>query len=436
MKRLTKRLIVISFDCLSSLDLPMLKELPHFKELLQQGSYCKSVEPIYPSVTYPSHASIVTGNFPNKHGIVNNTYIQPGALSPDWHWHRKDINGTTLYDEAKKAGMKTAALLWPVTARAKIDYNMPEIFANRPWQFQIPVSLWNGSMGFQLDMHRRFRHIRNGIHQPALDDFVLEATVHTLVTKQPDLMLIHFTDLDTQRHYHGFSSEEALASLRRHDVRLGRIMQALKENDLYESSTLVALGDHSALDESIAIQVNTLFLEKGLITMNEANKVTKWQAFCHSCDGSAYIYLHKQADSALKEQVKQLLEEKMKDEANGIEAMISGEEANKRGADGQCTFMLEAKKGFYFSEALHGGFLHEVTQEEADRHEYTLATHGYSPSKENYDTIFIAAGAGITPHQEISSMRLVDEGPTFARLLGLSLGDTDGNVIEELLHYD
>ncbi len=32
---------------------------------------------------------------------------------------------------------------------------------------------------------------------------------------------------------------------------------------------------------------------------------------------------------------------------------------------------------------------------------------------------------------EIEAMRLVDEGPTFARLLGLDLGDTDGRMIED-----
>ncbi|MFP3367009.1 alkaline phosphatase family protein, partial [Pseudoalteromonas sp. SIMBA_148] len=85
----------------------------HFRELLGRGSYCKQVETIYPSVTYPCHATIVTGKYPNRHGVVNNTLLQPGRDSPDWHWYRKSIRGTTLYDEAKKAGMTTAALLWP-----------------------------------------------------------------------------------------------------------------------------------------------------------------------------------------------------------------------------------------------------------------------------------------------------------------------------------
>ncbi len=285
MTRLTDHLIVISFDCLSSLDYPKLQELPHFQELLAQGSHCVNVETIYPSVTYPCHATIVTGKFPNSHGVINNTFIQPGRLSPDWYWHRKHVKGTTLYDEAKKNSLKTAALLWPVTAKSSIDYNMPEIFANRPWHNQILVSLFNGSPLFQLEMNRRFGHIRNGLEQPELDDFVLASTVETIKTKKPNLLLVHFTDLDTQRHYHGFSSEEAQAAILRHDHRLGRIIDALKESGIYENSTIVALGDHSALDENKAIQLNVKLKEKGLITVNSSGKVQSWKAYCKGCDG-------------------------------------------------------------------------------------------------------------------------------------------------------
>jgi predicted AlkP superfamily pyrophosphatase or phosphodiesterase len=160
MQRLTDYLIVISFDCLSSLDLPFLWQLPHFQELLNGGAHCPAVETIYPSVTYPCHATIVTGNFPNRHGVINNTLLQPGNPSPDWYWHRHHIKGTTLYDEAKKAGMKTAALMWPVTAKAGIDNNMPEIFANRRWHHQIAVSLRNGSPLYHLDMNKRFGSVQ------------------------------------------------------------------------------------------------------------------------------------------------------------------------------------------------------------------------------------------------------------------------------------
>ncbi|WP_299745148.1 alkaline phosphatase family protein [uncultured Rossellomorea sp.] len=429
MTRLTDHLIVISFDCLSALDYPILKDLPHFQELLAHGSFCKNVETIYPSVTYPCHATIVTGKFPKRHGVVNNTLIQPGRVSPDWYWHRRAIKGTTLYDEAKKARMTTAALLWPVTAKGDIDYNMPEIFANRSWHNQILVSLFNGSPLYQLHMNRLFGHIRNGLNQPELDDFVLESTVAT-IRKKPNLLLVHFTDLDTQRHYHGFSSEEAHAAIQRHDARLGKIIRALKENGIYEQSTIVALGDHSALDESKAIQLNVLFKENGLITLNARGKVTDWKAYCKGCDGSAYVYVK---DSETKPAVQSLLEQLQMDPSNGIEEILTGEEAGRKGADGYCTFMLEARIGFYFKDALKGSFIHTITPEDVKEKRYTYGSHGYSPEKENYSTTFMAAGKGIRSNVEIPFMHLVDEGPTLARLLGLSLGATDGKVIEELL---
>ena len=362
MTRLTDHLIVISFDCLSALDVPLLRELPNFQNYFRNSSGCINVETIYPSVTYPCHATIVTGNLPNRHGIVNNTFVQPGSISPDWYWRRDYIQGTTLYDEAKKAGMKTAALLWPVTARADIDYNLPEIFANRPWHHQIPVSLMNGSPLFQLQMNSKFGHIRNGLSQPELDDFVLESAVETIKTKKPGLMLIHFADLDSMRHIYGFSSEESKAAIHRHDKRLGRIMEAIDEAGITDNSTIAILGDHSALDESKVIKLNVLFREKGLIHLNNKGKVEGWKAYCKSCDGSAYIYLYEENDHETMNIVTELLVDLMQDDCNGIEKVITGQEAGVKGADGSAFRMLEAARGYYFSEDITGDYIEAVTE--------------------------------------------------------------------------
>lgn len=431
---LTNHVIILSFDCLSALDFPILQELPHFRSLIEQGAIAKKVEAIYPSVTYPSHATIVTGNYPNKHGVVNNTLLQPGRESPDWHWYRRSIKGTTLYDEARKANLTTAALLWPVTGRAKIDYNLPEIFPNRPWQNQILVSLFSGSPLYQLDLNRRFGHIRNGLSQPELDDFVLASAVHTIQTKKPNVMFVHFTDLDTQRHYHGFTSKETQAAIHRHDERLGQIINALQKSGIYENSTIIALGDHSALSENKAIQLNVLFHQKGLISVNQKGKLTNWKAYCKSCDGSAYVYVKDKNDTQTIQTVQHLLEELLQDKQNGIEFILHDEDAKERGADGNCLFMLEAREGYYFIENYTGDFIKEITEKDVTSNKkYTFGTHGYSPTKPNYETIFIASGKGIRQGATIPYMRLIDEGPTIARLLGLHLGETDGTVIEDLL---
>lgn len=434
MKRLTDHLIVISFDCLSSKDMPTLQQLPNFRRLLDGAAICNNVTPIYPSVTYPCHTSIITGNYPSRHRIVRNTLIQPGKESPDWYWQRKYIQGTTLYDEAKKQKMNTGALLWPVTAKAKIDYHIPEVFANRSWHSQVAVSLMNGSFFYTIDMNRRFGKLRKGIKQPWLDDFVTAATVYTIKSKKPDLLLVHLVDIDYQRHEHGFSGDESFAALQRQDERLGKIMRAMDESGIMNDSTIIALGDHSALDVTHVIKMNAFLLESGLIHTDIQGKVKGWKAFCKSNDGSAYLYVKDQKDKPTMDRLGALLHSLMQNPNNGLERVYTGTEAAELGADGEAAFMIEAREGFYFTEEVAGEPIVEITQSEIVSGKHCKAVHGYSPSKPDYSTVFIAKGNGIIPGQVIESMNLVDEGPTFARLLGLDLGETDGRVLEEIIN--
>lgn len=438
MKALTKNLVVISFDCLAAYDYELIKTLPNFQRVFQEGAYVRNVETIYPSLTYPCHTTIVTGNYPIKHGIINNTLLQPGVASPDWNWYRRAIRGTTLYDEAHKANLTTAALLWPVTGKAKgIKYNLPEIFANRPWQNQIMVSLLSGTPGYQWELNQCFGHLRNGLNQPELDDFVLASTIHTIKEKKPNIVLAHFTDLDTKRHHFGAHSKEATKAIRRHDVRLGRIIETLEECGLYEETTLIILGDHAALDENKAVSLNVLLHKQKLIEVNGKGKISNWKAYCKTCDGSAYIYVKDSHDRDTLRNVEQLLKELVADPESGIELCMTGNEAGRRGADSQCAFMIEASEGYYFIEDYVGEYTRHVTREDViSNKKYMLACHGYSPDKANYTTFFMAAGKGIRKNEIVPYMKLVDIGPTLAYLLGLDLGETDGEVIHQLMQPD
>ena len=148
--------IVLSLDAVGSRDFEFLKKQPNIKELLQQASYSEEVMSVYPSITYPAHTSIVTGHFPNAHGIINNTKLQPFIKKPDWYWIRKAVQKKTLYEEAEKNGIRTAALLWPVTGGAHISWNLPEILPNRPWQNQVSVLIKNGTIHYELDLNKKF----------------------------------------------------------------------------------------------------------------------------------------------------------------------------------------------------------------------------------------------------------------------------------------
>jgi len=420
----SKFTLILSFDAVDKRDFGILKNFPNFSNLISSGAWSDDVESVYPSLTYPAHVSIITGKLPKNHGIINNIFIQPERfLSPDWFWERKYIKGPTLFDIAKSKGMKTAAILWPVTAKAPIDYNVPEILPNRPWQNQILTSLLNGSKFFQYYINKKFGHIRKGISQPHLDNFTLMSLLYLLEKKKPQFSAVHFTDVDTHRHHYGYASKEAYDALKRHDERLGYVIETLKKMNLYDKTTLAILGDHSFLDAKYVIKLNRLFLDNNLLELRSKKSLKNALAFCNFCDGSAYIYLK---SPSLSKQVFKLLSDFSSENNNCIERIYSREEAESLGADPDCDFMLEAKQGYYFINNIEGPVIEEA---KGGMH---IATHGYSPKIAGYQTFFVIKGPDIKENYPIGKMSLLSEGPTIAKILGGSLDNSDGSVLEEI----
>lgn len=422
----TKRLIVISLDAVGKRDLKRMEDLPNFGRFFKRAAVCRNVESVYPSLTYPAHASIVTGCYPKNHGIVNNLRFQPGREQPDWFWQRRFVKRTTLYDEAEKRGLKTAALLWPVTGGAKISYNLPEIWANRPWQNQITVSLMNGSPEFQWDVYSRFGSMLDGVKQPALDSFVQAAFLHTLKKYQPDLSLVHFTDVDSHRHDFGVDSPEADEALLRHDSRLGEILDLLEEMGWQNDTNLVLLGDHYQKD-TCKVSYPNYYLKKLGWLKAKGNKVTSWRVVARECGGSCYIYLRRKKDRG---RVRKWLDAWERRSGSPVERIYEGKEAAAMGADPDCDFMLEAAEGWYFQNDLEKAWERAERQKDPSFH---LGNHGYHPAKPGYWTFFAGAGPDFVPGAEAGYMSLIDEGPTLARLLGIELPGADGKAVLSLL---
>ncbi len=280
--------------------------VPHISQLMKKGTWVKRVRGIFPTLTYPSHTSIITGQYPAVHGVVNNTKLQPRRLSPDWYWYRKDVQATPLYDVAHDAGLTTAAFLWPVTVGSKIDYNLAEIFPNRIWTNQVFVSLKASSPLFLLQMNHRYGHLRHGIKQPWLDDFITACAVDTLKNKQPDLTLIHLVDMDSMRHRYGVQSAQAQHALQQLDRRVARIVQATKDAGTYDQTNFVFLGDHYQINVQKMIHLNMLFARHGWLTP-QPGKMTyrnNWQVTAKTCDGETYVYTRGNVDRG---QLKQLI---------------------------------------------------------------------------------------------------------------------------------
>lgn len=450
MARHPKRMMVISFDAAGSADLAYLQTLPHFKKVLSEAALCKHVNSVYPSLTYPAHTSIVTGRMPKNHGVVNNIKLQPGREKPDWIYQRKFIKSPTLYGEAKKKGMKTAGLLWPVIGRSGMDYYVPEIMVTRKWQNQILVNALNGPIGYQLELQRRFGHLRDGIRQPRLDDFITACTLHTIRKYNPDLFFLHLTDADSMRHEYGVCHEEVTKALFRHDKRLGQILEALEETGDMSETMIVLLGDHYQKDVNQAACVNHALWKAGLLEIKN-DRIGSWKAVAQNCDGSCYVYLNPKLfrqKSAAKGQVvgqreaeevrrcvREVIDSLAGREDFGIGRVFTGEEAGRLGADPGCFLMLEAKQGWYFSDDFKAlvNVPDGIAGKERQEGCRVWGTHGFLPQGADYQTFFAMTGCGVRPGIVEEEMALWDEGATLAELLGVDLGETDGRVIRGML---
>ncbi|MEL3907576.1 MAG: ectonucleotide pyrophosphatase/phosphodiesterase [Treponemataceae bacterium] len=436
-----QKLHIISFDGLAGSDMAFLKTQKNFARLLDGAAYSFEVEGVYPTITYPSHTSITTGNYPSKHGIVNNTLLQPQRKKPDWFWFARDIKTKTFQQLASENNFSILSLLWPVTARAKIKYNLPEIFANRPYLNQIMVSMYAGSKLFQIKLIKKFGSILKGFKEPELDDFTMESWLYSFDNYKTDITMVHLIDLDSQRHDYGFSSKEAKAALLRHDKRLGQILNKIETSGEAESTSLIVLGDHSSMDAHSIIFLNKVLKDANFLSGYDES-ISEYKLVAKSGGGSSYIYtnaknpLYKTQSEKEKlfTEVQNLIKSAIPEKA--IEAFYTSEEAERLGADSNCFMMLEANEGFLFEDGIAPEPLMSIEALSKTNLSYHTNNHGYSPfTKKNYETVFIAKGKNIKQNVNIGKMSLVDEGPTFAALLGLSLGKTDGRVLTEVLDF-
>ena len=93
---MTNRTLVVSIDALITADIPVLKQLPNLGRVMEHASWITDIECIYPTLTYPCHATIATGCWPDRTGINNNEipdFFAKGRM--DWYWWREAIQVPT-----------------------------------------------------------------------------------------------------------------------------------------------------------------------------------------------------------------------------------------------------------------------------------------------------------------------------------------------------
>jgi len=420
-----KHLIVISYDAFSEDNWEMASRLPNLAKLMKSGAHTNQLKSVYPTLTYVVHTTIATGVYPAKHGIHHNNPLQPFVKEEEqnWFWFRDAVKVPTIYDAAREHNLSTAGILWPVSGKSSIQYNIPEIRAIKKENQALKV-LRSGSPLYCIRMELKFGRVRHGIEQPYLDDFTAKCAVDTIKRKKPNLLMMHMIDLDDAKHAYGTDSEEVRQVILRMDNRLGDIMQAVDEAGIKDDTVILVLGDHGQFNVRYKLHLNNLLQEKGLIF--EENGKLSWRAYFQCGGGAAYLHIQPGDDEA--EQIAlAAIGDYMKSDSSGIESVYAREDLDRLHVGPSTRVMLEAKRGYCFDESLG-----ELTIADLAEQGVKYATHGYSPENSGYRCNFVVSGAKVKKDYPIGPIEMVDIAPTMARILGIEFNPCDGRVLEEI----
>lgn len=408
------RALVVSVDGLMPDDYLRADELglkvPTLRRLMRTGAYARVVG-VLPTVTYPSHTTLVTGVPPRVHGIVANTVFDPFDRSEEaWYWFARDVRVPTLISAARARWLSTASLSWPVSIGDGADFNVPEFWrlgSTHPVDLQLLDALSTPRL---LDGVAAWR--ARPLDWPLGDDDRVDAALYLLHTQRPALVLLHLVEVDFARHDHGPRAPEALAAVEQADARLGRLLEALDETGAAGDTLVAVVSDHGFLPVTHELRPNALLRQAGLMRFDAQGRVESWRAYFRASGGSAALYLRDPADLDALRQARALFEARLREPDSPLRALLEPERIAVLGGAAEAAFVLDARAGFYFAAGAAG----EWRSPSAKR-----GTHGYSPEQPEMQAGFVLSAPGLRTRGDLGVIGMTAIAPTVARFLGIEL---------------
>ena len=197
--------VIISIDGMRP-DRMLYANMPAVRGMLAKGAYSFWAKTTAVSVTLPSHVSMLTGVTPQKHGISWNSDDLPFLETV---YPRRP----TIMEMARAAGYSTAM------AAGKTKFST----LAKP-----------GTVQFCALPEKHHESNR----------FAVEAAEKIIIEHKPDLLFIHFPDVDATGHGYGWDSREQLEAIESTDHDLQRIFDALAKAGIAEHTTIIISADH------------------------------------------------------------------------------------------------------------------------------------------------------------------------------------------------
>jgi predicted AlkP superfamily pyrophosphatase or phosphodiesterase len=415
-------LVVISIDGLRPDYITAADEhrakVPNLRRFLKEGTYADGVEGVVPTVTYPSHTTLVTGVWPATHGIYANTTFDPLQKNyQGWYWYTEDLRVPTLWDAAAKAGRTTASVQWPVTVGAHITWNIPEFWrANTEEDAKLLRAV--STPGLLLEGQRDLGQPYSGGTDTSVEadknrgryaNWILEK-------KHPGLLTLHLIALDHIEHETGPFSAESVAVLEGLDTVVGSVREAA-ERVAPGRAYVAVVSDHGFARTEAQLNLFPAFRDAKLFSVDDQGKITDWKAMPWVTGGSAAIVLKDRQDAVTKAAVHDLLAKLAEDPANGIDRVLDAAELHKRGGYPTASYFVSLKPGWRTGYGLEGPVLSKTK---------LGGTHGELPDLPDLRAAFFLVGPGVAAGRDLKLIDMRDIAPTLAHEVGLDLPSAEG----------
>lgn len=429
-----KHLIVISQDAMVYEDLQTLQQLPAFGSIWDKCAFVDRVRSVYPTITYPNHTSMRTGAYCGKHGIINNEQTVLGERSSKWEFFNSSVKVGDIFDAAKKAGLSTAAVFWPVTGNhPSIDYLVDEYWPQTPEETTLECFANSGSSPEVLEkVIKPNMHLVDGMHRkhPWADSFVNACACSIIREFKPNLLMIHPANIDAYRHQTGLFSTKVTHALHEIDLWLCELLKAVRDAGIEDETDIFIVSDHGQMNITRCVAINAILADRGLITVDDKGEVADYVAIAKSTGLSTQIYLKNPDNQADYERVHGILNQMCEDGLYGVSRVYTAEEVMaEEGLSGKFSFVLETDNTTTFSNDWNRPFIRPVNNSD---YKFGRATHGHHPDKGPQPTL-LAFGPDIKAGVHLDRRPIVDEAPTYARILNVELPDADGKPIDEIL---
>lgn len=393
---------------------------PNMQQMLEKGVYAQGVRGIFPTVTYPSHTTLITGVMPGKHGIMYNTPFEPGGQTGRWYMEAKEIKAETLWDVLHKAGLTSAAVSWPVSTGAPITYNLPET-----WSSATPGDR-RGATSEHATPKGLFEEVQEfatgkleandlSLKYNGMNENLARMTAYIIKKYKPRLTAVHLPCTDGAQHAEGREGKGVRVAVASADHAIGTILEALDKAGIRDSTAVIITGDHGFVDTHTGISPNVWLQQAGLT--GKAADRGNWKATFLSSGGAAFLHLKDPKDKQTLQQVRNILAA-LPPAQQALFRIVDRSELDKAGANPEAALALTGKQGIRFNNSADGPVFSAAPG----------GAHGYFSDFDEIRTGFIGSGAGFSKHGVYPEIGLEDIAPLVAELLGVRLEQADGVV--------